>query len=587
MLHSWFNQPLPSCLALLALLSASSAHAEVKLDDFDGKVVVHEALEVDRSRIQAKCKQLEYYTSNAEDLKTCSGVDSSKLTASAKEFTLVASSYLWASEMEAVGACTPLPAGFTIPANADVPAAETALAGARANLAGLNASTTRDPAKVTAAEADVKAKEAALASAKESLAEFKQAQLPLISKKIDSAVEKIDAAFIVADGKERNAGDFQAIAEAAIAVPDDENKEKLKRSDACFAIYSKRLTSANTQVLEQATREAHEVDTLRKTSIASTIATLGSAAVEQPGSPDYVVYSLMTALGGDQQTSGDQLSVSLNLSSLFWPDAKTRLKQDVGFRNVFLRGTFPLKVTQGQTPAPTSDEAAAAAAPDSVRRFSLVLGGSFLDETDTRLDANRRCYEAALAYAGFASTDKEDESRLVERQTYFDVCSHLVVNRARVSWRAGVGLLSNQGDTQASTKPEMAAGVVVWAPTSQVYVNFLGQYFFRPTKVAVGGIGLSAAGNVGGGRSGASAWARVGVDLTALGAYDRDAREGTWELRLAPALRGRMFGDSVTCFEVGPRILSHGDTQLIATVTFGYDADRVMNQLLTPMPTKP
>jgi hypothetical protein len=149
-----------------------------------------------------------------------------------------------------------------------------------------------------------------------------------------------------------------------------------------------------------------------------------------------------------------------------------------------------------------------------------------------------------------------------------------------------MGFISNQTNDKASTKPEMYAGLLVWAPVSQVYANLIYQRFVRPKTMHVGGLGVSVAGNAGGGRSGTTAWARFGLDTTFLLGHDPDANETSWELRFAPTLRGRMFGDGVTTVALGPRILSHGSPELLATVTFGYDADRLINGLLTPLPVK-
>src|SRR5262249_5417619 len=148
-----------------------------------------------------------------------------------------------------------------------------------------------------------------------------------------------------------------------------------------------------------------------------------------------------------------------------------------------------------------------------------------------RLDANRRCYEAALAYATFAPTVEADEALAIARQVYFDICNHLVVNRSRLAWRAGIGFLSEGDGDQAATKPEMYVGLLVWAPTSQVYANLLYQRYVRPRTVHVGGIALSVAGNAGGGASGVSAWARFGIDVSFLLGRDSDREETSWEFR--------------------------------------------------------
>lgn len=96
-------------------------------------------------------------------------------------------------------------------------------------------------------------------------------------------------------------------------------------------------------------------------------------------------------------------------------------------------------------------------------------------------------------------------------------------------------------------------------------MNLLYQQYVRPRTVHAAGVALSIAGNAGGGTSGTTAWARLGVDTTFRVGYDPDANDTTaWEFRVTPTFRGRLFGDAVTTLALGPQFTSHGDAELLA-----------------------
>jgi hypothetical protein len=71
--------------------------------------------------------------------------------------------------------------------------------------------------------------------------------------------------------------------------------------------------------------------------------------------------------------------------------------------------------------------------------------------------------------------------------------------------------------------------------------------------------------------------------------YDHGDKSTDWEMRIAPTLRGKLLGNSIGTVALGPRILgSHLDSPgVLATVALTYDADTLVNSLLTPPTATP
>jgi hypothetical protein len=363
-----------------------------------------------------------------------------------------------------------------------------------------------------------------------------------------------------------------------------------QRWTACMALRETRLKLLTDERSSQTTEEeraapaaAFDSDVLRKTAQAPSVSSGLSQIVENPGAPEYVTYSVLTALGADKEVNGTQMQLTLNLGSMFSAreDRRKMSGAKAIMRNLFVRGLFPLETTKtASAPGQESSD------PSSVRRFSVMVGGSLLDDSDPRLADYEQCYQAALGYAPFSLDEKTDRDTSEARSVYYDACNRVAANAQRLAWRAAVGLATPTGGS-ANTKAEIYAATLVYAPTSQIYINALYQGLMRPERVHSYGIAVSSAWNAGGDYSGSSAWARLGLDLTFLASYHKQDSKTSWELRIAPTIRGRLLSDGVATLALGPRILSNGDTQLLATVAFGYDSDRVINQLLTPVAAKP
>ena len=412
---------------------------------------------------------------------------------------------------------------------------------------------------------------------------------------VKSAQDELDAS----KKKERDAREagfrgFQAAVSAAESTTRSEaNFEALLRDQdrrvICLRVQSK-LTGAYAggvgEESKDAAARAHQSDTLRKSQGTASATTTTSSLIENPGSPDKVAYSILTALGADSKTTGTQSILNLNVSSLLWPTDEKRLKQPVWQRNLFIRGAFPLTTTD-KVPQ-TGAGAASAGSPTEVSRFSLLAGGSFMDESDTRLPSEQDCYKLVLAYVPFPQTREEAAARSEERRQYYDVCARITANKTRLAWRGGMGFYTPNNQTTPKTRPELAVGALVWGPSSHLYLNFVYQGILRPDRVDNFGAGFSFAGNVDGAKSGVDATLRVGLDYLFLFNYAHTDKATDWEMRIDPTIRGKLFGNSIGTVAVGPRFLGSklDSPGLMATLALSYDADTLVDSLLAPSASK-
>lgn len=380
---------------------------------------------------------------------------------------------------------------------------------------------------------------------------------------------------------------FEAIAKnqtrrnACRALRQSERTQLVKAEGARAA--SLRSATLGAEVSTQPSVD-HASDTLRKSQGTASATTTTTSLIENPGSPDKLAFSVLSALGADSKTTGTQTVLNLSLSSLLWPSETERLAQPAWGRNLFVRGAFPLSATD-KVPQ-TGAGAASAGSSVQVSRFSLLLGGSLLDETDTRLPSARECYELAAAYVPFPQTSDEAASRTEERKQLYDVCAHLAAQKTRLGWRGGLGFYTPNDVDTPKTRPELAVGAIVWGPTSWLYLNFLYQGIIEPNRIDNMGVGFSLAGNADATRSGVNALARVGLDFIFMLNYQHADRTTDWEMRIAPTVRGKLFGNSIGTLAAGPRFLGgHVDSPgVLATLALSYDADTLVDSLLTPAP---
>jgi len=228
----------------------------------------------------------------------------------------------------------------------------------------------------------------------------------------------------------------------------------------------------------------------------------------------------------------------------------------------------------------------------------LELGGSIADASDPRLPQYNKCYLAALGYVPIYGTAENAPKNAEERETYIDICHKLAASSQKLSWRVGLGVITEgqpagiAGAGATTTRVELYSGVAVWAPSPFITTNVIYQHVRIPLAVDTFGAGLSVGMNVGGPASGVDAWARLGFD--ALGFYQRAAdgtggHESSWQARLGLTLRGRIAGGAFTTVNIGPRILGNGgsDVDLLSTVSLSYDVDQLFMDVSVPVPLVP
>jgi hypothetical protein len=351
-----------------------------------------------------------------------------------------------------------------------------------------------------------------------------------------------------------------------------------------YAIYApEKGKVAAREATDQAAAD-HSTDVLRKALTLVTGITSGNSTVENPGSPDHVVFSVMSGLGAEKRTNGNQLVLTLNLASLFVPADKSRLELSPFMRNIFVRAMVPLGATDsvlsatGASADPTKSSAATAG---DAGRFSMMLGGSLFDESDTRLPSSLECYGAVITYKPLLEAASNSDARR-ERFAYYDICARIVANKSRLAWRTALGFITDkQGSADAKTRAELAAAALVWAPTSQIYFNAFFQRAFAPTTASTLGAGFSLAGNAGGVASGVNAWGRIGVDTIFTISQINDAWH--WQARIAPTFRARIADSAIATFSIGPKIVGDdvSHPELLSTVALTYDADALIEQFLT------
>lgn len=323
--------------------------------------------------------------------------------------------------------------------------------------------------------------------------------------------------------------------------------------------------------------DAHIKDILRKSSPLSSIFSGGGGLLEAVGSPDHVAFSLMSALGADAKTLGTQVVMQLNLANLLYPNDTDRLKLPAATRNLFLRATMPLSATENQPQAGTAKEGTDTTLETS--RFSMILGGSLLDESDQRLSTHDDCYELAFAYVPPASFSKDEKATRQERADMADICNRIVARSQRLAWRIGVGMVT----VEEKTKIELASGGLVWAPSSWISVNGVYQSLFSPNRLHSFGGGISLGGNLGGKLSGVDAWGRIGIDFLVLGLYTPDGGgHYDWEARFNPTFRVKILDGHFVSLNVGPRVVgSKGRREVLASVSVTSDVDTLINGVMT------
>lgn len=549
----------------------------------------------DKARFEAACINAAFFESHVADLTTCYGEKHrgawEQLAATSKGYR---AERCVARSADEVANRSKLEQEWTA---ASEQAAAVALKLSNAQIAVDAAKALNDTDKLIAAEQakaalqrESQAAEATKKAKQEALAQFDTAAYAAG----EAALLAFHAAVSEAENQARSQESFEALVEfeelaktktrrAACMKLRQSERTQLMSLDGVNAATIKVATIAN----EVATKpyEDHAVDTLRRSQGTASSTTTTSSLIENPGSPDKVAFSILSGLGADSKTTGTQTVLNLSLSSLFWPDDDERLAQPVWQRNLFVRGAFPLSATD-KVPQ-TGAGAASAGTAAEVSRFSLLLGGSLEDETDTRLPAAKECYELAAVFVPFPQTSDEAPSRTEQRKELYDVCARLSARKARLAWRGGVGFYTPNNVDTPKTRPELGVGAIVWGPTSWLYFNFLYQGIIRPARIDNMGVGFSLASNLDGTGSGVNAVARVGLDFIFLLKYEHEDKATDWEMRIAPTVRGKLFGNSIGTLAVGPRFLGSDidSPGLLATLALTYDADTLVNSLLTPTTT--
>lgn len=423
----------------------------------------------------------------------------------------------------------------------------------------------------------------AAARATTSATNAKTASMAAAQKSVDDSLTAFHAAIDTAMNFNRSPIDFEAVAQ-------DE-----KRRNACLAVRERKLTAlgetarktkekADAAAAKDARVDAHRSDVLRKAESIVSGALSGNGFVEKPGSPDKIIFSVMSALGADQRTTGTQAILTLNLGSLVKQDEKERLALPPTLRNLTLRANLPLNSTDN---VPQAGSTGAPADTPSVTRFSTVIGSSVFDETDQRLVSHDVCYQTALAYRPVAAKEAADDAATDERRDYFDVCNRLAARANRLSWRAAIGFITPSGTSSGKTRAEIIGGAIVYAPSSWIYFNGFFQGILEPRRVNGYGVGISVGGNVGGSSSGVDSWGRVGLDILGIYSYTQSTSTSSSvddiEVRITPTVRGKLLGNSIATLGIGPRFFGrdadHPD--LLATFAVTYDADTLIDQVLT------
>ena len=135
---------------------------------------------------------------------------------------------------------------------------------------------------------------------------------------------------------------------------------------------------------------------------------------------------------------------------------------------------------------------------------------------------------------------------------------------------------------------QLVAGALVWAPYSWVYFNVLYQGILLPARIYTYAVGMSLARNAGGPPSGVDAWGRVGIDSVFLLTNTRLGGATDWELRVAATLRGRVWTNGIGTVAFGPRFIGSAADKpgLLATLSLNYDADSLIDSVMTSRPVK-
>lgn len=131
-------------------------------------------------------------------------------------------------------------------------------------------------------------------------------------------------------------------------------------------------------------------------------------------------------------------------------------------------------------------------------------------------------------------------------------------------------------------------GAIVWGPYSWLYLNFIYQGILKPDRIDNIGVRFSFAGNVDRTRSGVDATLRVGLDYLFLLNYAHPVKSTDLEMRIAPTIRDKLFGNSIGTLAVGPCFIGSNLTSpgLMATLALSYDADVLVDSPITPSALK-
>jgi hypothetical protein len=470
-----------------------------------------------------------------------------------------------------------------LPPNKETQALVDKLAKLKQQLAQATAALEQADASLVSATTGVAEAEKVLASAEKRAAD-EAANLKAVQQSSDVLRTAIDSANA---SVARSPEDFEALL-------DDP-----KRMESCLAIRTAILAASGSTALRakydadqkeqrDARAAAHRADLLRKAESAVSGVFSGNGFAEQPGSPDKVIFSVMSALGADSRTTGTQLVMTLNLASLLTSSEDERLGLGATWRNLTLRANLPLEATDNTPVAgsttPTQTSAVMPSDKADVTRVSAVIGSSLADNTDQRLGTHNPCYQAALAYRPIVEKLSNKKDSASERVDYYDICHRRAAYSARWAWRFGAGFITPKSDDK--TRLELWAAAAVWGPTPWVYVNAFHQHVLEPARINVYGLGASFGGNVGGRASGVDSWARVSLDVLGLYAYtyatDSKPAVDDLEFRITPSIRTKVLGNAIAKLGVGPRILKRNPDHpaIMASLALTYDADALIDQAL-------
>lgn len=586
---------LSALVGRVALCATPVVHAQ--LEEFDNdSVVVHEPIGAN-SIARAACARAKVLAANRDTLLKC------RTGADKRIEQLVTSAAAMRDRFcsgETLPMSEPWVSAQLVEAEKKVDAASQLSRTLEARLMRADAERAQATAARDAATADAKASAERVLTEKQQLLEAIRVQQQQAASNLEeakaqlAAAKKVRETSVDADNASREMDNaYSALIAAGSpqefeAFLDDTTRGKACRviNDAMLAEYGKQTVQAEQTAMQNSRDAAHASDLMRKSSNTSSAITTALGQLETPGAPDAVAFAVMTALGAEMGTTGAQVVLTLNIAKLFAPAEAKRLKKDAAWRNLFLRAMLPLETTEGSSIAPGSEDPAEAAAnnAEKVTRFQFVLGTSLFDSSDPRHKDNTNCYNSAMDYMPISPNEASDATNASVREAIFDTCHRRAAAQQRLALRAGIGFVSQT----ERTRTEVLAAAAVWAPVSQLIFNAIYQRVLEPEKADNFGFGVSLADNIGGPTSGVGAWARVGFDMLWIVTLPDDTDQPVLEARFLPKLLFKL-GDSVASLGVGPRIArmedDDRDVGVLAQLSLTYDADQLINPLLTQLPS--